>query len=126
MDLDRDALLRLARELAERRHSEQEHAGAELERLKQSLRERAEAIGARERELAELQTRLGKGKLPKQKQPNTANTDALVARERAALERAQTLEARERELQARAADLEAHVEQIEQRELELATELSKA
>ena len=126
VDLDRDALLRLARELAERRHSEQEHAGAELERLKQSLRERAEAIGARERELAELQTRLGEGKLRKQKQPTTANTDALVARERAALKRAQTLEARERELRARAADLEAHVEQIEQRELELATELAQA
>ena len=126
VDLDRDALLRLARELAERRHSEQEHAGAELERLKQSLRERAEAIGARERELAELQTRLRDGKPRKQKQPNTANTDALVARERAAFERAQTLEARERELRARAADLEAHVEQIEQRELELATELAQA
>jgi hypothetical protein len=81
VDLDRDTLLRLARELAERRHSEQEHAGAELERLKQSLRERAEAIAARERELAELQTRLGEGKLRKQKQPNTANTKALGARE---------------------------------------------
>jgi chromosome segregation ATPase len=126
VDLDRDALLRLARELAERRHSEQEHAGAELERLKQSLRERAEAIGARERELADLQTRLGEGKLRKQKQPHTANTDALVARERAALQRAQTLQARERELQARAADLEAHIEQIEQRELKLATELAQA
>ena len=126
VDLDREALLRLARELAEKRHSEQEHAGAELERLKQSLRERAEAIAARERELAELQTRLGEGKPRKQKQPETANTDALVARERAALDRAQTLEARERELQERAADLEAQAERIEQRERELATELALA
>ena len=125
VDLDREALLRLARELAEKRHSEQEHAGAELERLKQSLRERAEAIGARERELAELQTRLGEGK-PRKKQPDTANTDALVARERAALERAQTLEARERELQDRAADLEGQAERVGQHELELATELALA
>ena len=66
VDLDREALLRLARELAEKRHAEQEHAGAELERLKQSLRERAEAIAARERELAELQKRLGEGKPRKQ------------------------------------------------------------
>ena len=126
VDLDREALLRLARELAEKRHSQQEHSGAELERLKQSLRERAEAIAARERELAELEKRLGEGKPRKQQPPDTANVDALIARERAALERAQTLEARERELQARAAELEAQVEEIEQRELELATELAQA
>jgi DNA repair exonuclease SbcCD ATPase subunit len=126
VDLDREALLRLARELAERRHSEQEHAGAELERLKQSLRERAEAIAARERELAELEKRLGQGKPRKRERPESASVDALVARERAALDRAQALEARERELRARAADLEAHVEQIEQRERELATELAQA
>jgi chromosome segregation ATPase len=126
VDLDREALLQLARELAERRHSQQEHAGAELERLKQSLRERAEAIAARERELAELQKRLGGGKPRKQEQPAPVDTDALIARERAALDRARTLEARERELQKRAADLEAHVAQIEQRELELAMELAQA
>jgi chromosome partition protein MukB len=126
VDLDREALLRLARELAEKRHSEQQHAGAELERLKQSLRERAEAIAVRERELVELQARLGEGKPRKQKQPEPANTDALVARERAALDRAQRLEARERELQARAAELDGQAAQIEQRELELATELALA
>ena len=126
VDLDREAVLRLARELAERRHSEQQHASAELERLKQSLRERAEAIALRERELAKLQKRLGGGKPRKQEQRDTVDTDALVARERAALERAQTLEARERELQERAADLEGQVERIEQRELELATELALA
>jgi chromosome segregation ATPase len=126
VDLDREALLRLARELAERRHAEQEHAGAELGRLKQSLRERAEAIATRERELVELQKRLGDGKPRKQEQRDTAGMDALVARERAALERAQALEARECELQERAADLEAQVEQIERRELQLATELALA
>ena len=57
-DLDREELLRLARELAERRQTPQAHGDAELEQLKQSLRERAEAIAARERELAELQRRL--------------------------------------------------------------------
>src|SRR6266540_1713776 len=50
-DLDREELLRLARELAGRRHAEQEQARVELEELKRSLRERAEAVAAREREL---------------------------------------------------------------------------
>jgi DNA repair exonuclease SbcCD ATPase subunit len=126
VDLDRDALLRLARELAEKRRSEQEHAGAELERLKQSLRERAEAIAARERELAELQKRLGGGKPSRRNQPDTATTaEAIVARERAALQRAQALKAREREFQERAAGLERQAARIEQRERKLATELEQ-
>jgi chromosome segregation ATPase len=126
VDLDRDALLRLARELAEKRRSEQEHAGAELERLKQSLRERAEAIAARERELAELQKRLGGGKPSRRNQPDTATTaEVIVARERAALQRAQTLKARERELQERAAGLERQAARIEQRERKLASELEQ-
>jgi len=57
-DLDRAELLRLARELAERRQAPQTGADAEIEQLKRALRERAEAIAARERELAELQRRL--------------------------------------------------------------------
>ena len=87
VDLDREAVLRLARELAERRHSEQQHAVAELEALKQSLRERAEAIGARERELEKLE-RAGR---PKKKEkagvlPAAVAAEALIAREHAALE----------------------------------------
>jgi hypothetical protein len=128
VDLDRDALLRLARELAERRRAQQSDADGELERLKQSLRERAEAISARERELAGLQKRLGEGspRKPDQQQPPASATEALVARERAALERAQALELRERELQERAGELEDQAERIAQREAELAAELAAA
>src|SRR5436305_4283176 len=63
-DLDRVELLRLARELAERRRAEPSAAHTEIEQLKQTLRERAEAIAARERELAELQRRLESGRPP--------------------------------------------------------------
>ena len=57
VDLDREALLRLARGLAEKRQALDQDAGAELEQLKHALRERAEAIAARERELVKLQKR---------------------------------------------------------------------
>ena len=50
-DLDREELLRLARDLAARREAEQAAAQTELAKLKQSLRERAEAVTSREREL---------------------------------------------------------------------------
>jgi hypothetical protein len=127
VDLDRDALLRLARELAERRRAQQNDTDVELERLKQSLRERAEAISARERELAGLQKRLGEGNSRKpEKQSQPADTEALVARERAALERAQALETRERELKERAGELESQAEKIARREAELAAELAAA
>ena len=115
VDPDRATLLRLARELAEQRQAEQQHAGVELERLKQSLRERAEAIAARERELAKLEKRLGEGKPRKQDKPDAAPaTDTLVARERAALDRAHALDARERELQARAAELAQAQSQLDE------------
>ena len=127
VDLDREALLRLARELAERRHS---RAGARRRRARA-----AEAVAARARR-GDRGPRARARRAPEaprrgqaaqaESSRTPANTDALVARERAALERAQTLEARERELQARAAELEAQAEQIEQRELELATELALA
>jgi len=126
VDLDRQALLRLARELAEKRQALGHDAGAELEQLKHSLRERAEAIAARERELAQLQKRLADGKPRKQSKPEQADTEALVARERAALERAQLLEARERELHERAARIEAESDRVAARERELAAELARA
>ena len=66
-DVDRAELLRLARELAAQRNAEQAQARKELEQLKESLRERAEAVAARERELLALQKRLEKGKPPKTK-----------------------------------------------------------
>ena len=124
VDLDREALLRLARELAAKRQAEQGHGSDELEQLKQVLRERAEAIAHRERELAELQRRLESGKQGK-RDPGTGG-EALVARERAALERAQAVEKRERDLQRRAADLDAETARVQKRVEELAARLAEA
>jgi chromosome segregation ATPase len=126
VDLDREALLRLARELAEKRRTGREQPDEELEELKQSLRERAEAVAQRERELAELQRRLGNAKASKQKQEASSGREALVARERAGLERAQALQQRERDLQARIAELEAETARIAEREQELAARLAEA
>jgi len=143
-DLDRAELLRLARELAERRQAGQTGAQTEVEQLKQTLRERAEAIAARERELAELQRRLESGRpsvrerldglRPKRGERRaTVDEEALAARERAALERAQALAEREREAEAReqaaaalAAELEAETARVAARERELAAELEAA
>jgi chromosome segregation ATPase len=126
VDLDRAELLRLARELAEKRHAGHAEASSELERLKQSLRERAEAIAVRERELAELEHRLEGGRPAKSKKKTPVGTDAIVARERAALERAQALEARERELEARAAQIAAETARVAERKHELAARLAEA
>jgi chromosome segregation ATPase len=129
IDSDKAALLRLARELAEQRHADHEQARVELEQLKQALRERAEAVAARERELMELQRRLDNGKPAKpakQGRKDVAAGDVLVARERAALERAQALELRERELQARQAELDADAARFTEREQELEAALAGA
>jgi hypothetical protein len=85
-DVDRDELMRLARELAAQRHAEQQHSRHELEQLKESLRERAAAVAERERELAKLQKQL-EGRKPRRQQAPPADREALAARERAALER---------------------------------------
>jgi chromosome segregation ATPase len=121
---DREELLRLARALAEQRRAEQDAARTELETLKESLRERATAVAERERELLELQQSYEKkqGKKATSAAP-AVDTDAIAARERAALERLQAVEARERELEARAAELEAEAAEVSQREEELHAEL---
>jgi chromosome segregation ATPase len=129
VDLEKESLLRLARELADQRNSEIAHARAELEELKQALRDRAAAVAARERELEELQRRLDGGKRQKPaKEPKAdpASVEALAARERAALERLQSVEARERELAARHEELEAHANEIAEREQALAAEIDAA
>jgi hypothetical protein len=129
LDLDRESLLRLARELAEQRHSEREHARAELEQLKQALRDRAESVAARERELADLQRRAdagGNAKPGRQGSKGAGSGDALVARERAALDRAKALDARERALEERQAALAAEAARIADREAELEAELARA
>lgn len=111
VDVDRDELLRLARELAARRQADQHDARAELEQLKESLRERAAAVAERERELLDLQRQLEKKGKPATKQPGH-DVEALAARERQALERLQAAETRERELGARAAALETEAAQL--------------
>jgi hypothetical protein len=129
-DLDRAELLRLARELAERRQTSPTGTDAEVEQLKQSLRERAAAVALRERELAELQQRLERGRPSvrdrlesRTKRSEAVDGEALAARERATHERAQALEERERAIEAQTADVDAGAARLAEREHELAREL---
>jgi exonuclease SbcC len=125
-DLDRETLLKLARELAARRQAERTDSGGELERLKQTLRERAEAIAARERELEALERRAGKTSRKGRKEPAPDAAAAVAARERAALERARALDTRERALKHRFAQLEREFDELGRREEALEEELARA
>jgi hypothetical protein len=130
-DLDRAELLRLARELAASRRVDPGAGHDELEELKQSLRERAAAVAARERELELLQRKVESGHASvrdrfRRPPPPAVDEEAIVARERAALERAQALDARTRELEARAATVEAEAARLAEREAELEAELAAA
>src|SRR5215831_4169650 len=95
-DAEREALLRLARELAEKRRATEVSSDAELEELKRSLRERAEAVSARERELADIQRRLDRTAKKRGRGAAAAiaaaEAEALAARERSSFERARELE----------------------------------
>lgn len=125
-DLDREALLKLARELAARREAERKDSDGELERLKQTLRERAEAIAARERELEALERRAGKGAKKERKEAAPDAAAVVAARERAALERARALDTKERELKQRFAQLEREFDELGRREDALEEELARA
>jgi hypothetical protein len=112
--LDLDELRRLARDLASRRDSGHAEAQDEIEAMKASLRERAEAIAARERQLAELEHRAGADGLSAEleaAQRVTAEAEAersLAAAEREHLdEREQQIRTVEKELAARRMQLEA-------------------
>jgi hypothetical protein len=119
-DVDREELLRLARELAAQRNAEQDQAHRELEQLKESLRERAEAVAERERELLALQKRLEKGKPPKTKaRAEPPDLETLAARERAAFERLHEVEAREAALRSQSKQLAAKAESLAALESEL-------
>jgi hypothetical protein len=119
-DVDREELLRLARELAAQRNAEQEQARRELEQLKESLRERAEAVAERERELLALQKRLEKGKVPRAKEkPEVPDSETITARERAAFQRLLDVEAREAALRTQSAQLAAKAETLAALEAEL-------
>jgi len=129
-DLDRAELLRLARELAERRHTPQTGLDPEIEQLKQSLRERAAAVAVRERELTELQRRLERDRPgvrgrfdPRAKRSDAVDEEALAARERATHERMQALEQRERAVEAQTAEVIAEAGRLAERERQLAEEL---
>jgi hypothetical protein len=136
MDLERAELLRLARELAERRRTGRTGDDTEVEQLKQTLRERAEAVAARERELAALQRRLERDRprirrlrelRPSRDEPaEPAGGESIEARERATHERSLALDERERALQAQTAEVEAEAAELATRERELATELTAA
>jgi hypothetical protein len=125
-DLDREALLKLARELAARRQAERTDSDGELERLKQTLRERAEAIAARERELEVLERRPGKPTKRERKEIAPDAAAVVAARERAALERARALDARERALKQRFSQLEHEFDELGRREEALEEELARA
>jgi DNA repair protein SbcC/Rad50 len=119
-DVEREELLRLARELATQRNAEHEQARRELEQLKESLRERAEAVAEREREVLALQKRLEKGKTPKTKaKPELPDPETLAARERAAYERLHDVEAREARLRSQSAQLEAEAAKLAALQAEL-------
>jgi hypothetical protein len=119
-DVDREELLRLARELAVQRNAEQDRARRELEQLKESLRERAEAVAERERELLALQKRLEKGKAPMTKAtPEHPDSETITARERAAFERLREVEAREARLRAQSAELATEAEKLAALQAEL-------
>jgi hypothetical protein len=128
-DLDRDELLRLARELAEQRQAPVVGADSEIVQLKQSLRERAEAVAVRERELTELQRKLERDRPGirtiglRPKRADAVDGEVLAARERATAERTHALDDRERAVAAEAAELEAEAARLAEREAELAEEL---
>jgi chromosome segregation ATPase len=110
-DPDRAGLLRLARELAERRQLPQTNAAAEIEQLKRSLRERAEAVAARERALA-AQLKAAEKKLAEAEAEHrlaAAEREHLEERDRAAHDREKTLAAARRQLDAERQELEARV-----------------
>lgn len=119
-DVEREELLRLARELAAQRNREQEQARRELAQLKESLRQRAEAVAERERELVTLQRRLEKGKAPKARaRPELPDPETIAARERAAFERLHDVEAREAQLRTQAVQLAAEAEKLAALQAEL-------
>lgn len=111
--LELDELRRLARELAGRRESAYAEVQDEIATMKAELRRRAEAIAERERELAELERRLGAGGLAgelaavKRAVEEAEAERRLAAAERERLdEREQRIREVEKELAARRRELD--------------------
>jgi chromosome segregation ATPase len=100
--LDLGQLRELARELASRRETAYAEVQAELETMKAWLRERAAAVAERERELAELSSRLGGNGL--------AEELAAAQRKAAAAEAEWSLAVAERE---RLDEREARIHEVE-------------
>ena len=110
--LDLDHVRRLARELAERREAAYAEVQGEVEAMLAWLRERAGAVAQRERELAELSSRLGEDGL--------AEELAAARRLAAAAEQERSLAAAERErLDEREAQIHAAEKELAALRIEL-------
>jgi len=110
-DRERQELLRLARELAAERRAGHEPAHAELEPLKRTLREAAEAVAAKGRELAELQRQIEAELAAAQ-----AERELAVAERERLEEREQAVHEVEKELAGLRVALEAREAALEARE----------
>lgn len=86
--MDIDELRRLARDLASRREAAYDEARDEVESLKATLRDRARAVAARERTLAELEDRVsGNGLAEEIDEARRARAEAETERSLATAER---------------------------------------
>lgn len=109
-----EELRRLARDLAARRDSAYAEAQADVESMKHELRERAAAIAARERRLAELEQRVAaKGLVDEIDAARRAQEQADAERRLAAAER-ERLDEREQRIRAVEKDLAAQRIELEQ------------
>jgi hypothetical protein len=108
---DLDQVRRLARELAERREAAYAEVQAEVETMLAWLRERAGAVAQRERELAELSSRLGENGLAEELA--SARRTAAAAEAEWSLAAAERERLDEREAQIRAVEKELAALRIE-------------
>lgn len=113
---DLEELRRVARDLAARRESVYAEVRGELDAMKAELRRRAEAIAERERELAELELRLGTNGLAEElAAAKRAAAEAEAERRLAAAER-ERLEEREQRIRAVERELAARRRELDERE----------
>ncbi|HEY2072768.1 MAG TPA: hypothetical protein VGG88_04260 [Gaiellaceae bacterium] len=113
--MDIEEVRRLARDLASRRDSVYAEVQAEVESMKATLRERAEAIAARERRLAELEQRVAaNGVVDEIEAARRAQEQAEAERRLAAAER-ERLDEREQRIRSVEKELAAQRIELEQR-----------
>lgn len=113
--MDIEDVRRLARDLASRRDSVYAEVQAEVESMKATLRERAEAIAARERRLAELEQRVaGNGLVEEIEAARRAREHADAERRLASAER-ERLDEREQRIRSVEKELAAQGIELEQK-----------